>query len=283
VFNHFHFLLIQLYSGGMHFTFSIDNHKLKIIEVEGDYVKPHTVEKLPINIAQRYSVIVEANQPIKNYWMRATINRCFANNSETINANSAINFNAVGILKYEGADDNEPTTNESNESQPDPCADVPTKFLIPLNEKRVPGPVYKTFKMNISLGANEDEVPAGFINGNSFSPDFHDPTLHKILNEVDPQKLPSDQTPFIYDKPNGVIEIRLFNPGGAQHPFHLHGHSFQILGIGKGSKVDESQLNFKNPTRRDTVTAPAGSWVVIRFVADNPGIWAFHCHIEVST
>ena len=32
--------------------------------------------------------------------------------------------------------------------------------------------------------------------------------------------------------------------------------------------------------KRDTVAVNPGSYVVIRFVADNPGVWLFHCHIE---
>jgi len=32
--------------------------------------------------------------------------------------------------------------------------------------------------------------------------------------------------------------------------------------------------------RRDTVTVEAFGWVILRVVADNPGVWAFHCHIS---
>jgi iron transport multicopper oxidase len=32
--------------------------------------------------------------------------------------------------------------------------------------------------------------------------------------------------------------------------------------------------------RRDTVNVNANGYVVIRFTADNPGVWLFHCHIE---
>lgn len=28
---------------------------------------------------------------------------------------------------------------------------------------------------------------------------------------------------------------------------------------------------------RDTVVIPAYTWMILRFVADNPGYWAFHC------
>ena len=32
--------------------------------------------------------------------------------------------------------------------------------------------------------------------------------------------------------------------------------------------------------RKDTVMVPAGGYVVIDFIADNPGHWFLHCHIE---
>ena len=35
--------------------------------------------------------------------------------------------------------------------------------------------------------------------------------------------------------------------------------------------------------RKDTVTVPAGGYAVIQFVADNPGYWIMHCHVETHT
>lgn len=32
--------------------------------------------------------------------------------------------------------------------------------------------------------------------------------------------------------------------------------------------------------RRDTVVVNAQSWLVFRFVTDNPGVWFLHCHID---
>lgn len=37
-----------------------------------------------------------------------------------------------------------------------------------------------------------------------------------------------------------------------------------------------------NPMRRDTVHVPSGSSVTLRVVADNPGVWFFHCMSRVS-
>lgn len=35
----------------------------------------------------------------------------------------------------------------------------------------------------------------------------------------------------------------------------------------------------ENSLRRDTLTIKPYAWSLIRFVADNPGLWALHCHI----
>ena len=36
-----------------------------------------------------------------------------------------------------------------------------------------------------------------------------------------------------------------------------------------------------NYVKKDTVIVPYGGYTVIRFVADNPGWWLLHCHIEI--
>ncbi|KAK4834690.1 hypothetical protein QYF36_026920 [Acer negundo] len=36
-------------------------------------------------------------------------------------------------------------------------------------------------------------------------------------------------------------------------------------------------------SNKNTIGVPAGGWVAIRFLADNPGVWFMHCHLEVHT
>jgi hypothetical protein len=38
--------------------------------------------------------------------------------------------------------------------------------------------------------------------------------------------------------------------------------------------------NFMKPPIKDSVTVPVGGYSVLRFIADNPGVWLFHCHLE---
>lgn len=73
-----------------------------------------------------------------------------------------------------------------------------------------------------------------------------------------------------------------------QHPIHLHGHHFYILGTGDGDFTEIQQknsswrslLNFKNPQFADTATVGKEGWVYLRFITGNPGLWPIHCHIS---
>ena len=48
-------------------------------------------------------------------------------------------------------------------------------------------------------------------------------------------------------------------------------------------KLDREGLlerNLDRPPLKDTVTIPSGGYTIIRFIADNPGVWLLHCHVE---
>lgn len=91
--------------------------------------------------------------------------------------------------------------------------------------------------------------------------------------------------------------------GFQAHPIHLHGHTFHVVGIfySRGPRMPNADITCNNnprctdpgwtssppdvtitPTtiRKDTVIVPAGGYVVIRFIADNPGFWFMHCHFQ---
>ena len=38
-------------------------------------------------------------------------------------------------------------------------------------------------------------------------------------------------------------------------------------------------FNLDNPIKKDTVYVPPFGYVVLRFLADNEGIWKLHCHV----
>ena len=55
------------------FKFSIDGHNLTVIEADTIPTKPVVVNMVQIYAAQRYSLVVFANQPVSNYWIRSEV------------------------------------------------------------------------------------------------------------------------------------------------------------------------------------------------------------------
>jgi FtsP/CotA-like multicopper oxidase with cupredoxin domain len=66
------------------------------------------------------------------------------------------------------------------------------------------------------------------------------------------------------------VELVMINRTMMPHPMHLHGHEFQVVEI-DGQRFAGAV--------RDTVLVPPGKRVVVAFDANNPGWWAFHCHL----
>jgi manganese oxidase len=70
------------------------------------------------------------------------------------------------------------------------------------------------------------------------------------------------------------VRIRLGNLSPMDHhPIHIHGHSFKVVGTDAGPVPETAQWP------GNTVLVPVGAVRTIEFVANNPGDWAFHCHM----
>ncbi|XLR67085.1 hypothetical protein S83_017757 [Arachis hypogaea] len=70
---------------------------------------------------------------------------------------------------------------------------------------------------------------------------------------------------------------------GIDHPMHIHGTSFYIVGRGFGNfdeYEDPKTYNLIDPPLRNTVLVPINGWATIRYRAGNPGVWFVHCHLE---
>ena len=65
------------------------------------------------------------------------------------------------------------------------------------------------------------------------------------------------------------VELAMRNTTMMAHPMHLHGHNFQVTEI-NGQKFPGAV--------RDGVLVPPMTTVKVVFDADNPGLWAYHCH-----
>ncbi|KAI9511058.1 laccase [Russula earlei] len=249
------------------YDFSIDSHQLTVIEVDGNNVQPLLVDSLEIFAGQRYSVVLNANQPVDNYWIRALPN---------FQGQSFNGFTNLAILRYAGA----PAQDPSN----DPTVNIPTS-LLPLNETDlhplvptpVPGnPVPGGADININLNVTlSDDFTQFLVNGVSFDgPEI--PVLLQILNGANASELvPAGSIYPLGANMSVELSIPAGVPGGP-HPVHLHGHSFHVV-----RSAGNSTYNYDDPVIRDVVSiGDTGDDVTIRFFTDNPGPWFFHCHID---
>lgn len=64
------------------------------------------------------------------------------------------------------------------------------------------------------------------------------------------------------------VRVTLINDTMMQHPIHLHGHFFEVVNGHPG----------RHPMKH-TVNVLPGSKITFDLTADNPGDWAFHCHL----
>ncbi len=69
------------------------------------------------------------------------------------------------------------------------------------------------------------------------------------------------------------VRIRMGATMHHAHPMHIHGHQFYI------TASDGNSIPPNNRMKKNTVPVASGETYDIEFIANNPGIWPFHCHI----
>ncbi len=162
--------------------------------------------------------------------------------------------------------------------------------------------------------AKHHNIPMGFINHTSWSPQAEppEPLISISRSQYDRNQL-SPRIPLFRKGTadtglsKGWVEVVINNLDDGGHPFHLHGYSFYVVSVfprpvawtgtkppftpGGSSMYNYNpfttqpqdspagEYNLVNPVIRDTVFVPQRGYAVIRFQADNMGIWMLHCHV----
>jgi iron transport multicopper oxidase len=129
-------------------------------------------------------------------------------------------------------------------------------------------------------------VPRSYVNGAPYVfPKV--PTLYTVVTTGEHNTNPAvygGVNPFIVSH-GDIVDIVVNNHDFVAHPFHLHGHHFQVLkrpatGTGDWPSYSNNDQYNSVPPRRDTVVVMPKSYAVLRFEANNPGVYLFHCHME---
>ncbi|EXJ77234.1 hypothetical protein A1O3_10392 [Capronia epimyces CBS 606.96] len=271
--------------------FYIEDHTFKIVEIDGVYVEPKEADLLYISVAQRYSILLTTkNSTDKNY---AIVTVADSDLLDVIEPE--LQLNNTNWLQYDADAPHEDAV-MTVEASADlvPFDDF---TLVPHDQMELlPEP---DFEINVTVTMNNlyNGFGYAFFNDISYTAPKV-PTLYTVLSAGDlatNSEVYGEFTHPIVLQHNDVVQVVLNNGDSGSHPFHLHGHNFQVIERAppfnehRNDYADGDPLTFDPanhtafpaiPARRDTFVVPPQGYFVIRFVADNPGVWLFHCHID---
>jgi FtsP/CotA-like multicopper oxidase with cupredoxin domain len=276
------------------FSLQIDEHEFQVTEVDGTDVHPQSIHRLNINPAQRYSIVMTPPKVDNKglYWMRAKmITHCFAYENPELQEEvwAVIRYNA--IAHSNSKDIQVPQTKDWTETIEVECRDLNTTLLSPVLPISAPTTVDHSIYLRSSFQIRDWALSRGYLNDSSFRMNVTQPILSTFIDSHQPGSAITQGINTQTFEPNSqlvyqtteirTIDILLQNFDDGTHPFHLHGYKFWVLAQGHGYPPEDlhSTLNLTNPLRRDTASLEAFGWLLIRFVADNVGVWAFHCHV----
>ncbi|XP_065067142.1 uncharacterized protein LOC135692771 isoform X2 [Rhopilema esculentum] len=293
---------------------AIQGHNMTVIEADGQPVSPIEVENLDINSGQRYSVLINTTQAVDAYWI-----------SVRSRHRSGI-VTGYAVLKYSGSSSSVPSVDRETVSSKQPRWDD-SAFSAKQQKsmkgtKQAPASITRRivlmgtqerFRWKQGESFNDHRVKKPWqncdatdkhlrwaLNGITYKWE-NTPVAHMMYYNIRTNSLNESRGYYTISQ-GDVIEIIIQNYPACnkvceQHPWHLHGHKFWVVGMGNGlwngSDAQLASLDPVNAIYRDTTTVlpdsvkPFGGqaeqggcgWTAVRFVADNPGVWPFHCHV----
>ncbi|ESR48533.1 multicopper oxidase [Citrus sinensis] len=266
-------------------NFRIQNHKMKLVEVEGTHTLQTTYSSLDVHVGQSYSVLVTADQPARDYYI--VVSSRFTSTVLT----------TTGILHY------------SNSAGPvsGPIPGGPTVQIDwSLNQARSirsnltasgprPNPqgsyhyglinTTKTIRLSSSAGQVNGKQRYA-INSVSFIPADTPLKLADYFKIGGVFRIGS-----ISDNPTGggiyqdtavmgadyraFIEIVFQNDEDIIQSYHLNGYQFWVVGMdgGQWTSASRNQYNLRDAVARVTVQVYPKSWSAIYIALDNVGMW----------
>ncbi|KAH1073764.1 hypothetical protein J1N35_026092 [Gossypium stocksii] len=293
-------------------------HKLTIVEADAEYTKPFTTDRVMLGPGQTMNVLVTANQPIGKYSM-AMGPYMSAQNISFQNISAIAYFQYLGAVPNSvSVPANLPSFNDNLAAK---TVMDGLRSLNPVNvPKEIDTELFVTVGLNVNKcrsktprnncrGMNNGTFAASMNNisfvmpavsileayykkiGGQFTVDFPGAPLrfYDFVNGA-PNNAPNN-TQAINGTRTKVLKFGskvqlIFQDTSTvtteNHPIHLHGYSFYVVGYGTGNyNPQTANFNLIDPPYMNTIGVPVGGWAAIRFVADNPGVWFMHCHLEI--
>uniref|UniRef100_A0ACD5TYE8 Uncharacterized protein n=1 Tax=Avena sativa TaxID=4498 RepID=A0ACD5TYE8_AVESA len=305
--------LLRIVHAAVHeeYNLKIAGHNFTVVAVDANYVKPYTTDTIVIASGETVDALFVADAPPGRYYMVAQAVQSPEPSPQIpiLVSRGIVSYN---LSKGSGSDDTPAVAPEL----PDQHDATPSFYFRGNLTSLLPQPVPLNVDEHILIAIDVGDIClyAGSPNCmvsklNNIS--FELPTTTSLLqahyyNNMSSsvsklQELPrrppvvefghsptSKATVVRRVRHNATVEIVFQNPYSSDlisntNPMHLHGHDFFILGQGLGrydAVRDAQAYNLVDPPARSTALVPIYGWMAIRFVANNPGVWFLHCHME---
>ncbi|KAI9721851.1 MAG: hypothetical protein M1812_002187 [Candelaria pacifica] len=246
--------------------FWFEGHSMRIVEVDGIYTEPAETDLLYITAAQRYSFLVTAKNDTRSNF--AFVGSMDQDLFDTVP--KTLNPNVTGWLLY---DELKPFPSPAPLESFDPFDDF---SLVPTDKMELLDHVDHSIDVTVKMDVLGDGANYAFFNDVTYVlPKV--PTLYTALSTgvsaTNSEVYGSNTNAFVLRK-DETVQIILNNDDPGKHPFHLHGHAFQVVyrseeeaGVYNGTGSLEMP---KVPMRRDVVLVRPNGNIVLRFKADNP-------------
>ena len=266
---------------------SIDNHPMWVYAVDGHYIRPQLADTIFMYNGERYSAMIQLNQPPGDYTIRVAnsgADQIISGFATLSYKNGKANVSSTPYIDYGGMNTSASVIPLDKtllvpfpSSAPAPTADA----TYILNLGRYDSNYNWTLSGNASYGLTQDfDAPLLFNPG---SPHALNPNL----------TIRTNNNTWI----DVILQVELSPAAPAQpaHPIHKHSNKAYIIGSATGTfnysdvteamkHMPEGTFNLETPPYRDSFTTPSAlqgpAWVAFRYQVVNPGAFFIHCHIQ---
>ncbi|ORX38813.1 Cupredoxin [Kockovaella imperatae] len=259
------------------FWVNFDQHDMFIIEADGVEMDPYPIDVLTVAVAQRYSILVKAkNETGTNYALSVMQS---PDMYDYVPDKLVLN----NTLQIVYADSNPPAHNITFDS----ITTLNDTEFVPVIKKGML-PADHQITLNVFFDTYDDGTNRASFNNITYvtPPNPSIFTAWSMGNDSLNPAVYGAQTHALTYPHLANVELTVYNWDSGFHPFHLHGHEFQVVHKSFDVTSNDTTINppfdenQANPSRRDTITIPPTGSVTLRWTADNPGAWFFHCHID---
>lgn len=254
--------------------FWINEHELTIVEVDGVYTKSAKTNMVSLTPGQRCAFLVSVkDMPGTNYALAAAMDRSADRHMMSHSSNPE--EEVPSVTGWLVSDPTAPLAAMPTVPSMPPIDDF---SLEPYDEAPLQPAADTTINLVVEMKRAADGLSHWMFNTTSYiQPKI--PTLFsaETSDDYDPSSIP------IVLPHNSIIDLIIYNKHMSGHPFHIHGHTFQVAhrSAKSAGRYNPNTTDLATtPIRRDTIMVPGGGSAVLRFRADNPGVWFFHCHME---